>query len=38
MTYGTEKRTSLIEFDMSVDGPQMCHNEKSCIHIVEQVQ
>ena len=28
----------LIEFGMSADGPHMYHNEKRCIHTVEQVQ
>ena len=29
---------SLIEFGMSVDGPHMYHNEKRCIHTLDQVQ
>ncbi len=28
----------LIEIGMSTDGPQMYHNEKRCMHTVEQVQ
>ena len=28
----------LIEFGMSSDGPHMYHNEKRCMHTVEQVQ
>ena len=28
----------LIEFGMSADGPQMYHNETSCMHTIEQVQ
>ena len=33
-----ESVKSLIEIDMSPEGPQMNHNENHCIHTVDQVQ